>query len=615
MVAWPNVAKLKILLVEDNRADIELVKLQLAAIDWTETEVVTAETAEDAREVLGRQDDIGIIVSDLGLPDSAGLSTVELLLAKAPNVPVIAHTGNVELGRKAVEVGADDYVLKGERERLVYAIRYSVGRARHRADLRSVIDASVDAMVVVAIDTQIVLFANTACAAVLGSKAARLIGERFPFPSEARSVVELQLTVAGEGRTAEMRTTSVMWDGLPAFLCCIRDITDRTRAQEYERRLLISDRLAAIGQLAAGVAHEINNPASFVSVNLEHLRRGFDSLRGEVSSPTEEQQAFIDEMEGMFDDAAEGIRRIASITKDLLSFARIEMDEVEVVEVNELVRMAARMVANEIRHLAALRLDLGNVPKITAHRSKLSQVIVNLLLNASQATEPGAPADNEIVVSTSVVGDKIHIAVRDTGTGIPQHVVDRIFEPFFTTKPRDTGTGLGLSVSLETIRNHEGDIQVETAMGEGTTFTIVLPFDSSRKTPSGDLVLAEPCTGGRILVIDDDAMVRRALLRVIGRGHEVVEAEDGREALEILSKDTAFDIILCDLMMPGVDGPKVYEELPDPALRKRIVFVSGGAFTRHSRDFLLKEQPVVLEKPVSRARLLQLIRSRVESQE
>ena len=606
------VQSISILVLEDDDADAALITRELGRMDWAQANVTRVKSLSEARGVLVSKP-FDLIVADMELPDSSGLATINGLVTDRTAPPIIAHTGHVELARRAVVVGADDYVIKGlGQERLTHVVRYAIARARSRADLRSVIDGNMDAMVVVDASNHIVLFANAACKTVFGREPSELVGEVFGFQSTSQSVVQLEIRRNGETCTAEMRTTPVDWHGRDALLNCVRDTTDRTRAHEYEQRLVHANRLAAIGQLAAGVAHEVNNPAAFILVNLQQVQEQLKSIRGALGDTLPSVRDQLDECSEMVNDSLVGTRRVASIVKGLRSFARIESNDLEVVDFNDLVRLACRMATNEIRHRASLVTDLGALPPIAAHRAQLSQVVLNLLINAAQAIEGSESSDHEIRLTTVFDGDEIILTIEDSGSGIAEHVLPNVFDPFFTTKERDAGTGLGLAICAETVRKHRGTIDVESTLGEGTRFTVRLPTQNelhpSGRPPSVRVAMPDSRDRAKVLLVDDDPMVRRAFLRIIGSKHDATEAQGGEEALRCLATDT-YDIILCDLMMPGIDGPALYDAAMamNPSLAELFVFVSGGAFSASTRSFLERVQPLVLEKPVSRDVLLGIV--------
>ena len=394
----------------------------------------------------------------------------------------------------------------------------------------------------------------------------------------------------------------------------------RSKARDLHRRLEHSNRLAAVGQLAAGVAHEVNNPAAFILANTHELLRGVDDLRALLpeAAVAEETRAGIvlAELEGMLRDNLGGIERIVELVRDLGAFSRTEADDTRRIDVAELCRTSVNLVAHQVRHRARLELDLTSVPPVLADPRKLGQVVVNLVINAAHAIESGTHADNVVRVETAVRDDLVVIAVSDTGCGIAPDVLDHIFTPFFSTKPRGEGTGLGLSICAEIVERLGGRITVESTEGEGSRFEVLLPAatGAAQRTPRSHEETGEQRQRRRVLLVDDE----QALLRAVGRGlrrhHEVVEAANGAEALRILADDQGFDAILCDLMMPEVDGVEVVERLRArlPALAARVVLLSGGAVTSRASEFLAEAGLPVLYKPVGMRALLDAIETAAE---
>ena len=413
---------------------------------------------------------------------------------------------------------------------------------------------------------------------------------------------------------------------------------ERKRFENSKGTIYRADRLAALGQLAAGVAHEINNPATYLIANLlamkqytEKLEGVFRALRQPSALLDADAQEVIDtlladervddvlaELGSMLEDDLGGMERIRDITSQLKSFSRIERDDAEWVQVNDVVMVACKMAGVEISHRAELVLDLGDIPPIAAHRGKLAQVILNLLINAAQSIEEGAVELNRVTVRTWHEGDQVFVTIEDTGTGMSGERKRRIFEPFFTTKSRDVGTGLGLTLCAEIVRQHGGNIAVRSEVGEGTCFELILPRDTGLlAVPSGaapragsngdqEQVRASGFQRARVLVVDDDHLVRSVLVHMLRPDHDVVEASGGNQALELLERDDDFDVILCDLMMPDGDGVMLYEALNRvaPRLRSRTVFLSGGAFTSRARDFIRNRSLKIISKPISKDELV-----------
>jgi signal transduction histidine kinase/CheY-like chemotaxis protein len=399
----------------------------------------------------------------------------------------------------------------------------------------------------------------------------------------------------------------------------LRRERDAARAASFgpdaRSRLHHSERLAAVGQLAAGVAHEVNNPSAFVSANLCTLNEHLARLAEEGPPLPPELDALLQDSRDIVRENLEGMGRIASIVRDLKNFSRIERESVEHVHPNQIINAACNLVYNQIRHRAQLVKDLGDLPELALDRTKLTQVVMNLLINAAQAIPDGGSTEHWIKVASYRRNEDVVLEVTDTGRGIPEHVRDRIFEPFFTTKAKERGTGLGLALCADIVRQHGGRIEVSSELERGTTMRVVLPPNTglqpgpgrTDRDESADLPVGEE--RARVLLVDDETMLLRAYRRALKRSHDVVLAESGEEALDILAVDRSFDVIVCDLMMPRIDGIQVYEQIERhaPELLPRILFCSGGAFTPRARAFCAQDHIVLLEKPIDPVRLGQAI--------
>jgi signal transduction histidine kinase len=240
--------------------------------------------------------------------------------------------------------------------------------------------------------------------------------------------------------------------------------------QAAQSQLLFADRLATVGQLAAGVGHELNNPLAFVLSNLNYAQQVVTEMEA-APTPVERREL----LESLA-DAREGAERVRLIVRDLRMLSHPDDREMGPVDLVKVVRSAAKMAAHEIRGRANLVQAVENVPPVHGNSARLCQVFLNLLINAAHAIAPGAVERHEIKLSARVDGtQRVTVEVRDTGSGIPQDKLERIFEPFFTTKPASEGSGLGLSVCKSIISAHGGDISVESEPGQGTTFRVSLP--------------------------------------------------------------------------------------------------------------------------------------------
>jgi CheY-like chemotaxis protein/anti-sigma regulatory factor (Ser/Thr protein kinase) len=265
------------------------------------------------------------------------------------------------------------------------------------------------------------------------------------------------------------------------------------------------------------------------------------------------------------------------------------------------IEVAVNMAFNEIKHRARLVKEYGQTSTVLANDGRLSQVFLNLLINAAHAIQEGDVDHNEIRVRTWQEGDEVLAEVRDTGNGISAEHLPHLFEPFFTTKAMGAGSGLGLPISKTIVEEYGGRIEVSSEVGKGTSFIVRLPLRKAAEPDDAAPVtqgLAQPEVRGRILVVDDEALIRGAMVRML-RGHDVVQAVSGNEAQKILEADQAFDLILCDIMMPAMSGVELHEWLSTthPGLAQQVVFITGGAFTPRAAQYLTKVSNIRLEKP------------------
>jgi len=370
---------------------------------------------------------------------------------------------------------------------------------------------------------------------------------------------------------------------------------------EYRRRSNHAGRLIAAGRLAATVAHELNNPAAFVVANQHTMGEVLGELRDELASLPQVAER-LDEVQSLLADNRVGLDRIQSIVKSLKGFTQPSRGAIGRVDLPEVVREACRLVENEIRYLARLELSLQDVPPIAGDRTRLAQLVTNLVTNAAHAIE-APPADADVVrVVVRAQGDDVLLQVEDTGRGIPEHLRDRIFEPFFTTRERSGGTGLGLALTAEIVRQHHGVIRHWDRVPRGTVMEVRLPRATGLVSDHDGLRSSRPAADeqrAKVLLIDDEVHLLRALRRAL-QPHDVTTVPGGAEAIELLRGERDFDLVLCDLMMPQVDGAAVHRflETDAPELLDRLVFVSGGAFTAKVQRFLAEVGRPVVDKPV-----------------
>jgi len=366
------------------------------------------------------------------------------------------------------------------------------------------------------------------------------------------------------------------------------NITERKRC---ETKLRLADRLISAGTLAAGVAHEVNNPLAAVMANLELLRGSVVGADGE----------------SRLGDMSEGLIRIRDIIRDLQSFARPEEDAATVLDIRKVCDATVRLVSSLVRRRATLEVDYApDTPPVMGNESRFGQVMTNLIINAEHALPDRPIEQNLIRIRTRRSGGETVIEVEDNGLGIATEVLPHIFDPFFTTKGFRHGSGLGLSVCQSIVTALGGQIEVDTELGRGSTFRLRLP---SVATPEQRPAPARAVSGAaalRVLLIDDEPLVRRAVASLLrGTATDLTVAKSATHGLELLASQP-FDAILCDVTMPDLSGIDVRAALlrDRPQLVPRMVFISGGAVHASARRLLDEPDIRLLKKPFDRIQLL-----------
>ncbi|HEY1810866.1 MAG TPA: response regulator [Kofleriaceae bacterium] len=415
---------------------------------------------------------------------------------------------------------------------------------------------------------------------------------------------EIELHVMRVDHTSgffQCRIGAVKQDGsVTGCVIIARDVTDK---KQTEMQLMLADRMASVGTLAAGVAHEINNPLAAVIANLDMAEHDIRELGTTTKLPPD----LVDEVH----DARASADRVREIVRDLKVFSRAQEDRRGAVDVEKVLESTLRMAWNELRHRAKVVKTYGKVPRVDANEGRLGQVFLNLIVNAVQAIPEGNYDRNEIRITTRMEHDQVAISIADTGAGIPPDVQRRLFTPFFTTKPAGVGTGLGLAISHRIITSLGGNISLETEVGKGTTFKVLLPV-APINLPPVTLKIPSPHPAvrrGSVLVIDDEDSLVQAIKRYLSQDHDVEGVTSARVAVEKLAAGEHYDAIVCDLMMPQVTGMDVYAAVVkiDPAIAERIIFVTGGAFTESARKFLDATPNQHIEKPFDLKTLRNLV--------
>ncbi|HEU4384118.1 MAG TPA: MASE1 domain-containing protein [Anaeromyxobacteraceae bacterium] len=424
--------------------------------------------------------------------------------------------------------------------------------------------------------------------------------ERWQELTARSAVVRLGSLLAPDGcrREVEVGLAHLAFGAREYCIYAARDLTDRRRAEA-------SLRMASLGTLAAGIGHEINNPLSYVVANLAFASEGL--------APLADRPEVADAL-GALGEAAEGARRVGNIVRDLRRISRAEGRQRAEVDLHEEIRTALSLAQNDLRRRARLEVRLDPAPPVEATPSQLGQVFLNLLVNASHAVPEGQAERHLIRVACFTARDgRAAVEVADTGVGIAAGVRPHIFEPFFTTKPFGAGTGLGLSICHGIVSSLGGDIEVESEVGRGSLFRVLLPAAPGPRSPAPPPAAERRSQSrGRVLVVDDEPLVGKGIRRVLGGDHEVEVLTNPRQALLRLAAGERFDLVLCDLAMPEMTGMELHRQLAqlDPAAADRMVFMTGGAFTPGAQEFLVSGRRAVLAKPFDERALRELARQR-----
>ena len=625
--------RIRVLIASGNPERIMLVRESLHA--WPET--VVCRVAVNVEDTVVHLDSHAphIICWDIGLgPEPPAAARGICLLVLEEDACQLPAEPSLEMALPDVYVSGLQRSINRE-----YELRRALIQLRdaHGSETQSrlLLARATDGIVVVDASGTVV-FANSAACGLLGVESAasfeQILGERMPEEGKP-AVFEVELPNGTTSSVTGIAITS-LWDGQEATIVQLQPTLTPSVPPPAGPRVP-EDRLRAIGRLAAGLAHEVNNPLTFVLANLESLRESQQTIRrfvrklrvglasdGEISPKSFEQLTEDANLEEVIDDAADmltdcykGMHRIQDIARSLGTFSRADDEHAELIDVARVVDDACAMVFNQIRYRARLVKRFEPIPMIPAYPGQVAQALVNMLTNAVEAIDGGAYEEHRIVVSTRFENDHVIIGVRDTGVGIDEGDRQRIFTPGFTTKAHDGGMGLGLSLCKRVAEEHGGRVEVHHLPDQGTRFELAIPVDTGlqtveRKRESRPISEA-PGTRSRILIVDDDAMVLSALRRRLRRRYDTVTVLGGVEALAHLSEDMHFDAIICDLMMPVVDGKSFYDTIQEehPKLVDRIVFMSGGAFTPRLRKFAASVSNPVLQKPVTREHLESMLAS------
>ena len=494
------------------------------------------------------------------------------------------------------------------------------------ARYRRIVETTNEGIITVTLDATLT-FANPRVAEMLGYTTAELIGRSLLqlLPELSHAQAMHRIGSAEHDAEGASEVTILRRDGSELYIelkcSAVRDtngehvgmlamMSDRTRRRQAEdslrtaeAQLVVSDRMASVGTLAAGVAHEINNPLAAVTANLDFIAERLEHASDRSIASGDGAAWLQSNLWEPLNDAREAAERVRIIVRDLKLFSRAKPDEARcAVDINGVLDSTVRMAWNEIRHRARLVREYSTVPLVDASEARLGQVFLNLVVNAAQALSEGHAKQNLISLSTRYddAQQRVVVDVGDTGAGIPPENLNRIFDPFFTTKDVGLGTGLGLAICQRIVTDFGGTLTVRSELGTGTTFSVSLPIATMASVvPPMPIQANERSARARILIVDDEELIVRSIVRTLGGAHNVIGVTAAREALALLQAGDRFDVILCDIMMPEMTGGELHAELlrtlPDQA--HRLIFLTGGAFTASAQAFLSNSSNLHIEKP------------------
>lgn len=421
------------------------------------------------------------------------------------------------------------------------------------------------------------------------------------------------LRVDGVEVPAEISSSLIELEGETRILGVFRDISDRVQLErdvrERDAQLQLSSHMASMGTLAAGVAHEINNPLTYMLGNLEILKSSVKNMG--ISNP---------EIEETISSAITGGELVKEIVTDLKTLSQSDESKISC-DPCEVIRIASRVAMSDLRHSATLIMDLSEVPKVALPSARLSQVVLNILSNSARAFKKLDSMLNEIKITVETDGDYAKITILDNGEGIDADDLKQIWEPFFTKSKKSGGTGLGLSICRRILSEVNGSIEIESKLRGYTRVTILLPFakeipDHIEELQNADKALEALHQKSKIMVVDDDPLVLELITKILEEDLLVCSYSDAKMALDAFEKGEKPDIILSDIMMPHMDGSAFYKSMCNLGFNKdRFLFMTGGAVTEDAMTFEkhMLETNSLVTKPFLKDELRKVIFNRINS--
>lgn len=405
---------------------------------------------------------------------------------------------------------------------------------------------------------------------------------------------------------------------------------DSQSAWKVFEKIVVSEKIEAVARLSSGMAHQINNPLTYVVSNfdvlqnrvseLNKLLRQLDDVCRETANPS--ILGLLEEIENSFQpedsadllgEAQDGLARIADIVKTLGRLGDRTFTEEAAIDVNNILRQLTALIEPLNNSKIMLELELcETIQPISGDRNSINIALLNLLGNAAEAMEARKKEHNRITVHTDNSSSSVLIEIKDSGVGMTREQRQRIFEPFYSTKPGKIG--LGLPVALHIIKMHGGSLDIDSSVGEGTRVIVKLPA-GRLATATGGKTESQPNLAlthlDRVLVIDDEKLILKSFSRLFRTDLNIVTCDSANGALDILARDRDFGAILIDMVMPVKSGIRLSEEIGEkyPELHDKIIFITGGTFTEESRVFLEKTDRPCIFKPIDKNEVIDLIKS------
>ncbi len=492
---------------------------------------------------------------------------------------------------------------------LVESLRQSVEESRD-LELRAVLDSNADAILLHR--AGVLVYANAALVAQLrcesGSDCVGTPLSRWAAPDQSTRLAAL--LADGPGASTHMlelvrtdgevvmfeisRPRTIRFQGEQVVMLVGRDVTASQLA--IRAQLVFADRMATAGMLAAGLAHELNSPLAAAQLNL--------SVLAEQVAPADADSREI------VAEAAAALARVVAIVSDLHAISPYASEhDIDDVEVAQVVAHAIKLTSNEIRHRAEVVAELRDAPVVRLNRATLTQALINLLGNAARDVDDGRGGHTICVRTGTDARGRATIEIADDGPGLSPEGVEHVFDPFFSNRADGLGAGLGLYYCHSVVTAAGGTIEVASQLGAGTTFRLALPpAPMARKVSSVMNPSNSPAL--QILVVDDEPAVGRSIKRALADCAVTVSTSGGDAVAQY--EAVRPDLVLCDVMMPGLSGPALYEQLRarHPEIERQIVFMTGGAFTKPTREFVETTSATVLKKPISITALRELVGAR-----